>query len=270
MRKFCTALAICLMLINIMTSQVYAVTTLENSITDLTVTAEDCNIILELSTDNQFHFDYESNTFDLKVEDGNSSKTIHVSKKPDVGRPVQFVTIQIPNFQYNQVNFNLENVGVSIPAINCDVNVDADESAVTVNIPANFNKSLTYHNTKGAGTIKFQSELANVKFVLDANESAVAIPDGWPRYKAGKSYTYQVGDVTGNINADIEECSFSVKLINKSDVKALDIMQRTGNWGYIVIYLPEMTNAGIDAVVNSYNSKHPNSNEHKKASNYYN
>lgn len=54
------------------------------------------------------------------------------------------------------------------------------------------------------------------------------------------------------------------------DSQALDMMQRTGNWGYIEVYLPQMTNAGIDAVVNSYNSKHPNSSEHKKASDYYN
>lgn len=53
------------------------------------------------------------------------------------------------------------------------------------------------------------------------------------------------------------------------DAQALDIMQRTGNWGYIAGYLPEMTNAGIDAVVECYNSKHLDPSEHKKASDYY-
>lgn len=56
---------------------------------------------------------------------------------------------------------------------------------------------------------------------------------------------------------------------SSADAQALDIMQRTGNWGYIEPYLPQMTNSGIDAVVNCYNSKHMNKNEHKKASDYY-
>lgn len=57
---------------------------------------------------------------------------------------------------------------------------------------------------------------------------------------------------------------------NETDQTALDIMQRTGNWGYIEPYLPYMSNAGIDAVVASYNSKHMNASEHRKASDYYN
>lgn len=57
---------------------------------------------------------------------------------------------------------------------------------------------------------------------------------------------------------------------NETDRTALDIMQRTGNWGYIEPYLPYMSNAGIDAVVASYNSKHMNVQEHKKAADYYN
>lgn len=57
---------------------------------------------------------------------------------------------------------------------------------------------------------------------------------------------------------------------NETDQTALDIMQRTGNWGYIEPYLPYMSKAGIDVVVASYNSKHMNAAEHKKASDYYN
>jgi hypothetical protein len=58
--------------------------------------------------------------------------------------------------------------------------------------------------------------------------------------------------------------------LSGADAEALDIMQRTGNWRYIQPYLPKMSNKGIDAVVACYNSKHPNKNEHKIASDYYN
>lgn len=57
---------------------------------------------------------------------------------------------------------------------------------------------------------------------------------------------------------------------NETDQTALDIMQRTGNWGYIEPYLPYMSKTGIDAVVACYNSKHMNVQEHKKAADYYN
>lgn len=56
---------------------------------------------------------------------------------------------------------------------------------------------------------------------------------------------------------------------NEADETALDIMQRTGNWSYIEPYLPYLSREGIDAVVASYNSKHMNPSEHKRASDYY-
>ncbi|WP_010291785.1 hypothetical protein [Clostridium senegalense] len=55
---------------------------------------------------------------------------------------------------------------------------------------------------------------------------------------------------------------------NEADAKAIEIIQKTGNWGYIETYLPHMTADGIERVVEIYNSKHINSSEHKKASDY--
>ena len=80
-------------------------------------------------------------------------------------------------------------------------------------------------------------------------------------------------NLTMNANSEnYQHPSNSSTLPGTSDVDAtaLDIMQRTGNWGYIETYFPTMSRQGIDAVVNCYNSKHPNPDEHKKASDYYN
>lgn len=57
---------------------------------------------------------------------------------------------------------------------------------------------------------------------------------------------------------------------NSVDAQVLDIMQRTGNWSYVAPYLTMMSNSGIDAVVNCYNSKHFDPKEFKNASDYYN
>lgn len=54
------------------------------------------------------------------------------------------------------------------------------------------------------------------------------------------------------------------------DNKAIDIIQKTGNWTYIESYLPYMSEKGIKNVVNIYNSKHMDVSEHKNASDYIN
>jgi hypothetical protein len=55
---------------------------------------------------------------------------------------------------------------------------------------------------------------------------------------------------------------------NENDKEAIEIMQKTGNWGYIEKYLPYMSADGVGKVVDIYNSKHSNVTEHKKASDY--
>jgi|GEM_PF-2470841 len=55
---------------------------------------------------------------------------------------------------------------------------------------------------------------------------------------------------------------------NEIDAKAIDIIQKTGNWKYIEPYLSDMSGDGIKKVVEIYNSKHMNPSEHKKASDY--
>lgn len=55
---------------------------------------------------------------------------------------------------------------------------------------------------------------------------------------------------------------------NEADAKAIETIQKTGNWGYIENLLPHMSSDGIEKVVEIYNSKHTNVSEHKKSCNY--
>lgn len=54
-----------------------------------------------------------------------------------------------------------------------------------------------------------------------------------------------------------------------ADGTALELIQMTGNWSYVELYLPLMSKKGIDEVVKIYNSKHSNKSEHKNAADYY-
>lgn len=71
-------------------------------------------------------------------------------------------------------------------------------------------------------------------------------------------------------NQNINKSSENLTNMNMNEVdnKAIDIMQKTGNWGYVEPYFEHMSKEGIEKVVEIYNSKHINSSEHKKASDY--
>lgn len=183
------------------------------SVANLTLEGTDCNIVLKFSEDGQFHYDYDVDTFDFETKGEGSTKTIIVSKKAGIGNvfPVKFVTIQIPSSAYEQVNCILENVGVNVPAMNCNISVTAIDSSVTANIPANFSKTLYYHSTEGSGTIKLPEAVSNIKVKLDAVDSSVSIPSEWPDFKNGQSYTHQIGKDVGNILVNLNGCSFKMK-----------------------------------------------------------
>ncbi|OOM80158.1 hypothetical protein [Clostridium sp. BL-8] len=55
---------------------------------------------------------------------------------------------------------------------------------------------------------------------------------------------------------------------NEADAEAIEIIQKTGNWSYIEKYISQMSDDGIERVVNIYNSKHIDPSQHKNASDY--
>jgi hypothetical protein len=55
---------------------------------------------------------------------------------------------------------------------------------------------------------------------------------------------------------------------NETDMQAIETMKKTGNWGYIEKYIPQMTNDGIEKIVEIYNSKKTDTSQHKKAADY--
>ncbi|MCT4583850.1 MAG: hypothetical protein N4A54_02900 [Peptostreptococcaceae bacterium] len=53
-----------------------------------------------------------------------------------------------------------------------------------------------------------------------------------------------------------------------ADSQALDIMNNTGNWGYIEPLIPFMSKDGLQKTIDVYNSKHPDPSQHKILSDY--
>lgn len=52
------------------------------------------------------------------------------------------------------------------------------------------------------------------------------------------------------------------------DNELIRIMKQTGNWSYVEEYLPQVSEETVKKIVEIYNSKHQNTSEHKKASDY--
>lgn len=75
----------------------------------------------------------------------------------------------------------------------------------------------------------------------------------------------------GQYNGDNSEYLYDTSE-EETDInsKAINIIQKTGNWTYIEPYIPYMSEEGIKTVVNIYNSKHMDVSEHKNASDYIN
>lgn len=52
------------------------------------------------------------------------------------------------------------------------------------------------------------------------------------------------------------------------DAKAIELIQKTGNWSYVEPMLSDLSEETIKKLVEIYNSKHQNQSEHKKAEDY--
>jgi len=87
----------------------------------------------------------------------------------------------------------------------------------------------------------------------------------WNSHDGSVNLTMNNNNSHNNSNNTKNSLDFN---ISSADKKALDIIQKTGNWGYIEPYLPYMSIDGIKKAVEIYNSKHIDPSEHKKASDY--
>lgn len=203
-------------------------------VSKLTLDAENCNIRLSLSADGQFHYEYDDDTFLLATTEKDAEKTITVRKNGGDTAPLEtagragtavrsttkdedsggwrteFVSIQIPQNAYEQLQFNLKEAGIGVPAINCDINIEAQQSAVSAAVPKGFDKTLSYHGTECSGSISLQSGVTDVTVAMQSPDSAVAVPDGWPRFIPSQPYTYQLGRAAGQIRINLSGCAFSL------------------------------------------------------------
>lgn len=87
-----------------------------------------------------------------------------------------------------------------------------------------------------------------------------------------RAYACENTNPNGSGNNGGASIYYTVKdsLTNETDKRALEIMQKTGNWKYVEPLFPSMTSEGVQAVVNLYIEKTGNYKQAEKALPYIN
>jgi beta-lactamase regulating signal transducer with metallopeptidase domain len=197
----------------------------ENKISELHIDSTGVNIIVELSEDDTFHYEFDQSAFDILVSDTNTSKTISVSQKIGVlDRFPSFVTVKIPNIPYQQIYFTGDRSGMNLPAINANMDIKIVNGSCAVNIPHNYDKTCNLNLNTGSGVMRLHD---NLLFTLDAVSANPSMPSSWPDYRYGQTYSYQLGQSTGKVNIVLDTCSFVVETgqsLDNTDA-AYDVME---------------------------------------------
>lgn len=110
--------------------------------------------------------------------------------------------------------------------------------------------------------------LEYMQFKVDWNDKSNSVNLTMNNCNNRCNSSFKNGCSNGNKNNNINTKVSPNISKNEADSKAVEIIQKTGNWSYVESYLPYMSPEGIKKVVEIYNSKHMNPSEHKKASDY--
>lgn len=180
------------------------------AVSNLKITADNANVDVQLASNGQYSYDYDSSKFTVTTATNGSTFEIKVTAKP--GATIGWndgVTVYIPNQTYTLITGVSEKGGLNLPAVNANITVTNNSGAVSVRLPSNYSKTVNYTGVSASGSLAMNS---NTNFAINAKFStcAVSVPGGWPAYSNGSSsYSYTSGSGTAKINIDLTNCSFS-------------------------------------------------------------
>ncbi|MFD1175203.1 M56 family metallopeptidase [Paenibacillus puldeungensis] len=193
------------------------------------VNVEHSNIILMPSVDSKFHYDYDHSIYEIDTKTNKGS--IKITVKPQRGKLDEFdwtedqrIIIYVPEHSFDKVSVNGKAAGISVLALNTNLDLVNSSGAMSIYIPQGFDKNVSFSTTKGSGALRI-SESATDYTIKVANDniqnSAIAAKSEFPTYQYNKPYMYKDGDGQATINLDIQESSF---LIEKYSGSAEDLL----------------------------------------------
>lgn len=196
--------------LGVMGVSVCAAETSETAVTGLVIEIEDVNAQVVFSTEDTFDYAYDANEIELTAEQTGTTMKISLSKKEDVESAGDMVTIAIPHKSYQSVQVRATRAGLSLPALDADLNADVQMGAFSVKVPAQFSKTYTCKIVGSSASVAFEAGAANYQFNAKMTSVAPSFPDTWPSWPWHGDYSYENGSANGKVNLEVENSSMSV------------------------------------------------------------
>ncbi|WP_334073944.1 MULTISPECIES: M56 family metallopeptidase [Paenibacillus] len=178
----------------------------------LELAAENCNVLVQISRGEQLSVDYNAKVMNVVQNAKNSATQISIRPKQGVStEDIDMVTLNIPSQKFRTITVNGNKAGISLPAVNADLNLTSNEGSMSAILPKGFNKTIKFELKNGAGSLHIDQGASNYKLSMGIKESALTIPDSLPGYKHGaSSYTYTSGNGKAQVDVTISGSAFSV------------------------------------------------------------
>lgn len=183
-----------------------------NTEDSLEITVNDVNAAIAFSEDGKYHFEYDSSRFTVDTTESAYTTRIQIGRKT-AGRQnfEDRVKVYIPDMPYASIKGVAENGAFNIPSVNADITVINHSGAVSVELPCDFSKTVTYTADSSACTIGLNG-ITDVTVNASISDCAVSLPDGWPGFSFRETeYRHTSGNGTAKINLDAEDCAVSIK-----------------------------------------------------------
>ncbi|MDE7313724.1 MAG: hypothetical protein K2N87_19220 [Eubacterium sp.] len=181
-----------------------------DAIRKLKIIAVNANVDVQLAGNGQYSYSYDRSKFTVTTAKGGQTFKIKVKAKPGAANGWENrVIVYIPKQAYTSITGVAKKSGMSLPAVNANINVINSAGAVSISLPSNYSKTVNYTGVSGSGSLAMNG---NTDFAVDAEFSvcAVAVPSRWPAYSNGSSsYSYTSGSGAAKINIKLKGCSFA-------------------------------------------------------------
>ncbi|MCA1291699.1 M56 family metallopeptidase [Paenibacillus sp. alder61] len=179
----------------------------------LEVVVENCNVRVQLASDQKLSF--VSDAEFIEVVQNTKKTTTQITIRPKRGQSAtdaaDMVTLLVPEQKYKTVTVKGDKAGISLPALNADLDLTIIDGSLSAVLPKGFANTLKMAVENGAGSLHIDQGASNYKLSMGIKESALTIPEQFPGYKHGaSSFTYKSGKGKAQVQVDLSGSAFSI------------------------------------------------------------
>lgn len=179
----------------------------------LEVVVENCNVRVQLASDQKLSF--VSDAEFIEVVQSTKKTTTQITIRPKRGQSAtdaaDMVTLLVPEQKYKTVTVKGDKAGISLPALNADLDLTVIDGSLSAVLPKGFANTLKMAIENGAGSLHIDQGASNYKLSMGIKESALTIPEQFPGYKQGaSSFTYKSGKGKAQVQVDLSGSAFSI------------------------------------------------------------